>query len=996
MVTSASQIMIQKVGNGGSLEILTLVPPKLHILGQIRTLVPSQLSDHTGHTSQTAPRRKQDIDQLVLNHPELAPSLGFLPPLVEASEAIQKTTTANDQTISGRLAFGRALHPGHHREDPKTVPIVAFVGGVAGEFVRFIQLIPEVLSCDGGTPCQFRGESFQPRVQGLWLGNGSPVQQLHFAQSNGEPLEWLAIRHGGATSILRLVLREVEVPTRYSKAHAPILEADVEVRIELEHIVTLPAQGSVGALQTDICFNPWKPLEIAVLDQSSRWNIWKIESVNKHINAWTLEAGPSGHLTDEASDAAWDETDTEPKYDGWGALRFIDHGAALLVCNRRNSACLELRDQPTRFPRPKLALRKSADWILDIKQDSTSPNYIFITTSSRIFWVHIASESVEGAEWPQSNVKILLAWLHFGNVEDLSLSTEVMTLGSSILHSPPRTTTANSTTGIIVLLYSRLHKLKTLFTLDQGSRSPSFERDPYLLEIPGHDELEAPYHSTLVLKIVHRGGNDPDRQDRVDPSCQKDGTWLLRCMTLDGDLSLHEFFLAAPLSQANHALEGPRSLRRAINSRSSYRVREDFIVANGILDDDVQAWPLHTISSGIEDTAGLSDRQRRDILSPEDQWTIRLEWLTGLLRSPLAIPLDEALQLIRGRLSDSGGLLTAEVASLEELIDREVLVRDIDQDSAILRDFLRRMENRQTANDGDQPAMSLSISKLTLPSLMPTLDTSIDGSLSKTYDTVVDSWITSLAKPVPARIRSATERLIRHVATHSQLASHGLRRQLTVDQPERESQDLRDEEHLMSTLRVRQVPTVSQRKVSKHGSAHPPSSQLSEDEGFLPAAPLPTPEPTPSLHSQGSQTSLGETEDLPLQRVRALCKVGSLPPLPSASAGILSHWIVGQDPDTYDWEASKITQEPNDKPDAIEKARQKKRRKRTERGLKANHRIMEGSSSQPMPPRLAASQDDIPSYAQPSSQQTPITMSQPQPGRHGGGKGAKKPKKAGF
>ena len=326
------------------------------------------------------------------------------------------------------MVFGQALHPGHPRGGSNTVPVIAFVGGPAGELVRVVQLAPETFGLGDGANLQFRSQVFQTRVQGLWHGNHGPVQQLQFAASDGKLTEWLAVRHGGGTSILRIILRESEVPTLYRLPHVPALRADVEIRMELEHIVLLPMQGD-GALHTDICFNPWRTLEIAVLDQSSHWSIWKIKSVNKYTKVWTVEAGPSGYLVEKAPNHVEDST----KYDGWGALQFVGNGAYLLVCNRKHISRFDLRGQLNSFSGPELGLSTSADWILDVRQGSILSESIFITTSSRIFWIHLASEYIESTEPPRLSFKILLAWTHFRNREDASLSTQIVCMKSSML-----------------------------------------------------------------------------------------------------------------------------------------------------------------------------------------------------------------------------------------------------------------------------------------------------------------------------------------------------------------------------------------------------------------------------------------------------------------------------------------------------------------------------------------------------------------------------------
>lgn len=217
----------------------------------------------------------------------------------------------------------------------------------------------------------------------------------------------------------------------------------------------------------------------------------------------------------------------------------------------------------------------------------------------------------------------------------------------------------------IVLLYSRLTGLKTLFTLNQGRHLPSSSCNPYLLQIPGSNDSEVMRCSTIVLQAVsHNGYNTFDRNGG-DWDDQNNNIWVLRCMTLNSDLSLHECYLVASHPELHYqTAEGPRSLRRAIPPKSSYRIREDFIIPNGLMDDDVQEWPAPTIESSIQNIESLSELQHRDPSLQKDEWTINLEWLTQHISSPVAPPLDELLQLVLDRLYNSDDLFGQEVASL--------------------------------------------------------------------------------------------------------------------------------------------------------------------------------------------------------------------------------------------------------------------------------------------------------------------------------------------
>lgn len=406
--------------------------PWLQQLSEPRLLIPPSLSNPPRGTGTAAKRRKNAIDQLLQECPEITPAAALLPTWAEESEVIQDGAAKYDPAISDILAFGRAYHPLHHRESPPIVPVVALPGGAAGEFIRVIQLIPEVVGWDGGSGVQLHDDVFQSRVQGLWCGNGSRIQQLQFAQSNDEPTEWLAVRYGGITSILRVILRATEVPTHHSTSRLPAIEENAEFCIELKQIITLSMQRSGGVPHAAVCFNPWNPRQFAVVDQSSHWTVWTIRSINKKTNVWTLDPGASGYLVGDLTDDEEESAPSESKFDGWGAANWAGNGTCLLVCNRRRMVCFQLQDPPRPCLIPDLGLEKTTDWILDVKKAPTNPSHLFIATSSRVFWLRLTSEHAGEAGQPQLNMKVLLSWTHFRNGLDVSLSMHIFDLDSSM------------------------------------------------------------------------------------------------------------------------------------------------------------------------------------------------------------------------------------------------------------------------------------------------------------------------------------------------------------------------------------------------------------------------------------------------------------------------------------------------------------------------------------------------------------------------------------
>lgn len=121
---------------------------------------------------------------------------------------------------------------------------------------------------------------------------------------------------------------------------------------------------------------------------------------------------------------------------------------------------------------------------------------------------------------------------------------------------------------------------------------------------------------------------------------------FLKCLTLNHDLSVHECFLAELPSGFRRPLEALRRLGRPRTPKSSSRVRDDFIVANRLLDEFTQEHRANQAS-------GLSTKLRVDNSSawrpgylppPEHQWTIDLQWLADHINNWPLTPFDEVLE----------------------------------------------------------------------------------------------------------------------------------------------------------------------------------------------------------------------------------------------------------------------------------------------------------------------------------------------------------------
>ncbi|KAL9613999.1 MAG: hypothetical protein Q9167_001479 [Letrouitia subvulpina] len=915
--------------------------------------------------------------------PEILPPTSGLSHLGWESENVLDNTFAYDPTTKDRIAFGRALHPANSCREPETVPVVATVCGTAGELVKIVRTEKEHLEWPNKKKFNISVEVLQVNEQGLWTGNGSPIQQLCFAYVDGAPSEWLAVRYHGATSILRPVLRDSVGSTSHS-VHLRALTSGYPIcRIDPNHIATLPVSHTGGAPHVDVCFNPWNPHEFAITDHNGRWSIWKIECLNKLKGAWRLHPGPSGLLKESAIEKTPDSGNDET---GWGAILWAEKPTSLVVARRRMFALQDLAHHPSQLTTPDLSLKGTSDWILDVRRGVSDKNYIFVVTSSRLFWLYVASTTDDLSGAPRSAIKVLLSWTHFRNATDLSLRI-------SILEEEKRT---------LALLYSQLTGLHTVFTFELENSSLEFPTsvcDPYILLAGLHSTQSIVNVSTLILQ---RAAYNVFETSKLFEHGQAYNDNFYQAFYLCKDLSLHEQFYVQFPPELDDQVSFPKAQSRSRSPKSACKIQDDFIVPNGTLQEVVESAEFEQALSGIQgakDDEGLTTDE-------VDPWTLNFEWLAELLcsspdDSSLArklltpcISMTQALDLIESEISDTSLPLTHGIVSLIELIESDIYVEDIEAASSHLERILQEFSKGHsliTFNvvDDSSPILSSLIPK----SIAVGLPRAPEATLLQYYNHLLNSWISPLSSSIPVAVRLKMEKVIRNSSAQLYLASLAL-------MPQQPSIQSRHDEEVTGDFQrpaTFTLPVRERRRSGSHGAKGKQKEQempslSSPVPNSLPEASSPKRERTPSLRSQPSDSSLdGTAEDPASVRLRGFAPIAPQPVLPPSLQRVVSHWDVGADPETYDWEATEEALDRAANEEAkleepepgSEEGRRKKRKleKRLKRQREGTVVGASASASQPAPQRVKVSEPEGEAPVLGSSQVADVASTQPEKGR---------------
>ena len=318
-----------------------------------------------------------------------------------------------------------------------------------------------------------------------------------------------------------------------------------------------------------------------------------------------------------------------------------------------------------------------------------------------------------------------------------------------------------------------------------------------------------------------------------------------------------------------------------------------------------------------------------------------------------------------------------------ENLDIQNVIADVEQASAQLHEIVA------AAAEGNHQLKRVGLaSSLIFPTMDPDSAPPESPALLQIYDSLIRLWITPLPSSIPNRVRATLERHLRHIAAELYLASYAIQASPGPSLNEDTAQESEPPEHYAFSLPVRRKLSFSKKSRSPKPSSRssPPihSSQLSQDTGFThqpSGSTLPTPTPTPSLHSTRSSSSLPRASDHAAKHLRALASLAPQPQLPSIMQNILSHWDVGTNPENYDWEAIQAAAAESDVGEETE-ARVRKRRKIQKMAKRRRDPSNPVSSSQPAVPSIKSSQPAVPTFVS-SSQLAPpvVSASQPQAAR---------------
>lgn len=449
--------------------------------------------------------------------------------------------------------------------------------------------------------------------------------------------------------------------------------------------------------------------------------------------------------------------------------------------------------------------------------------------------------------------------------------------------------------------------------------------------------------------------------------------------------------------------EGPLSNSSATVSREAFMVEDNE-------DPETEAYSV-ALSEPVADFV----RHQQDHLrsTARKGWTVNYERVAAKLSETEGLQAEDAVKLIQAAKKIIQSTTASDAAPLRTLRDLgqgELDVGNAEDVTAAIEGLsalqLASQSTEELHDDemGPRPATHLKVDRLTFPasSNIPASD-----NLAAVHQSVLDDWITPLTDEFSESAIFARERLARHVAAEVFLSSYVLRPEpISKNEPGDDSQERQGESQEPSQsqdmdLPVRPSVAPSSRTVRSvyYEASSQPSSQ--------PQSPG---QPSASASTITASSRLSSFTAPEIARLSRYTTISNPPPPLSRSLHkVLSHWVPGTDPATYDWNSTARRFAREDEETAESQLPEKERRRlqrRTERYMRRQRREAEESRRQQVlssqaPAVVTASQPSQEvggerSFTLPVVQSSQIAASQVVPGRHGGRKPVKKKRKLGF
>ncbi|KAJ5159203.1 uncharacterized protein N7500_008854 [Penicillium coprophilum] len=941
-------------------------PPSIQYTGVTKTRIQSPFPPAKARPIPRVPQ-KNPRKLITDAYPELAASWFSIreEPL---SKAVMKTVEHYDPEISALFDIGYAVDQRRHDKRLRSIPIAVAVAGECRNIISFRTLEEEILELNSPNKLAFRAPSISDAEMSEWSKGGAPIRQVHFARPLDEKPVFMAARLSKGTTIFRPLYHWDPVPMRLPEGAIPGYTSPLRnSRLDANPIVEIPASRTGGVSHAHVTFNPWYQRQFAIVDTRGKWSVWEITGRQRLQQAtWSAERVKSGSLPLRD----YKRKHRCPRLDGWASIEWVHNVGSVLVANRHSVIIYAITDDQIQPRTVELGMAKQSEWVLGVQRNTRKPSQFFVLTTTRILWFDLGA--LPGEDDTSLSLYPQVSWRHFRDPEDTTLQ-----LSDIVVYQ-----------DLYLVLYSHITQLVHVFPCpfisDDRTESVSVP-DPLVLDVPLLAEIPSTKRDSVVRfsRFVFR-----EIAHSVTPMGRKFYNAhlpLIKLFWMDSDFAVHESTFMGPrgdldesdLFRENSVLR----LRRRYAPTSYIRPTDDFLV------DD---WDESAIQKRI--VRRCKPQMGRVNTRSALQWTLDFSGVYKIATGQMEIRQKKQKKRQRPKTRTLAGwmaILQNEMKNgskrppgktMVELTGRRILAEDLDESADGVKRLISALMPEHPNPDAQCRYMLLPLPVPNRGYGMPAkISGKADRDLLKSYDRMVNDWMSTLPRVIPVQTRLMKERLIRGVAADL-ILSRLIKMSTTLDsallsKPADPSQDRANE------------------KANEKAAAH--NKYLQSTYFALLSSQMSGSQSKAKSRSVGSRR-----ETIPVQQskysavpvfggISAFVKFKKTPRPPARNvANLLSHWPVGTSPKHYEWERIEDEETRNSKA-RTSKSKRKKRSQIRDQSLPPTPAVplVRTWGSQPLEPHIN------------SSQAMDISMTQMERGAFGA-RAPKKPKKkkrqAGF
>ncbi|KAI4952307.1 hypothetical protein J4E91_003769 [Alternaria rosae] len=815
---------------------------------------------------------QKEISNSIQDHPQISAAAEVLPDLAVLSAAILSTASTYDPLVGDLLSFGSITSKGRH----EAWRIAAVPTGESGSILQLSILDKEIHGWTADPKSWVEGRTLKDTESGFWNEEAAPIQQVCFAHSD-DSRPFLAVRLPTRTVFFH--------PDYHCRPRASAVSPFYRLpasSIEPHPILRISQNDTDGFAHVDVTFNPDFQSQFALVDLNQTWSVWDIEHrpILGTYSASCLLRGKIDELEKDGGPAC---------EDGWARILWVADITTLLVCNRRHLSIVSIKGRTTSYlPCPELLSKRSADWILDVKQHPRDRSRVFVVTSTRLFLLSVTAPSELLPRADEAGAKVLASWRHYRGVEDFTLHISVQMLSDDVNNLVQVQSFRDDTSGPSGLVTSS---------------------DPTLLD-------------------VSIGGSTHITNLYIEPMqweySKKDVVFLQLFVTLS-DLSIRELVVWSQTTSTGHTTEDDHAVvdftrstikrLRTLNFNSKASTKDDdFIIPDGLV---ATGLPSSKIVMQQPELRKSSD----STAAPNTRDNTSLGEILSRSKSAAAevsgtIDAVAVMDQVNEMLATGADLPPLPLGTLMECTHTQFHVADIDEASSNFQELFSSPSGQDTVDVQRIAAMRV-------------LGLTEDGDLtiSDAYDSILQTWVAPMPSEMPIRVRQRQELLARRIATELMFSSTCIRDDRiqvpTISTQRGQSQN--------SGVALPILPTRPKEGTFNFASRYPASQSLpTPPYSSIPPSSLP---PSSVLGSSPPELpSVQPASSDPLSRLGKYLRTSKDPVIvpPNVSQG-LAHWQLGTDPHTYNWVSLERALRAEELDEESQQQREKERKKKERR-----------------------------------------------------------------